>query len=160
MFEQAEYSGRSEILQKMASFTISQDALDIVQKIGPSKFIKLAKNGKIYLFNVFIRQYAKWFLECPESVKRKAFSIFNKDELEIDEETCLTAISNIISMIDIEDYIENEFLWYEIAPEIFKYIMKKALDDPDIMQKNPLVIDAIENYLGEAYEVAEAAELL
>ena len=158
MFKQAEYEGESIILKKMVKFTISQDTLDIIQKIGPSKFIRLARTGKVY--DYFIKGYVNWFKTCPDTVREFLYEVFGRDESEMDDDTWIDIVCRIILLTDLADFLEEETLWIEEAPENLRYILGKALGDPDVVEENPLVTDAIINYLAEGFKVAIWANLV
>ena len=158
MFKQANYDGNNIILKKMASFSISQDTLDIVQKIGPSKFIRLAKTGAI--FDTFTQEYIDWLKTCPDSIREALCRIFDDGEFGMDNSTWFDLVCRIVSLSDLADFIDEEPLWCDSAPERIIYIIGKALDDPDVVEKNPLVTDVIINYLKEGFRVAIWAGLV
>lgn len=158
MFKTATYQGKSVILTKMVQFKISQDTLDIVQKIGPSKFIKLAKANT--LIDTVLAEYAEWFITCPDSVKDILCNMFNRQFYEVNDEMWLVAVCMHIAVSDFEMMINTAPEWYNYAPKNFIFIIEKALSDGDVLDFNPSVAEAVANYLGEAVDVAKYAALI
>lgn len=158
MFKQAEYNGRSKILRKMREFTFSQDGLDVVRKIGPSKFIRLAKSGKV--ITMVHEQYKRWFVRCPESVREIVHEMFSNLEPEANEKAWLAKCCLYINLLDLKNLIDVEPEWYEKAPKVFKFIMDKAFEDQGLKAQNTFVDAVYADYLIEAVKVAEWADLL
>lgn len=158
MFEQAQLMEEKLILAKMAKFNISQDALDIVEVIGPRKFITLTETGEIV--KVFWRQYLDWFETCPDSANDCLVGWYGRDECESDDKAWKNTCGRVIEVLSLVLLAETEAEWYAKAPKELKFIMDKALNNSDVLRKNPLVVNAIANYLAEAAEVAYYAELV
>lgn len=159
MFEQAQLMEEELILAKMARFNISQDALDVVKNIGARRFIDFAETGEI--FKGFIgRQYLDWFETCPDSANDCLADWYGRDECESDDKAWKNTCGKVIEVLSLVLLAETEPEWYAKAPKELKYILDKALDNSDVLRENPLVVDAIANYLKEAAEVAYYAELI
>lgn len=158
MFEQAQYIEDRLIIAEMAKFNISQDALDIVEVIGPRRFITLTETGEIV--KVFWRQYLEWFNTCPNSVNDILIEECGRQECESDDETWKNTCGKVIDILSLVLIVEKIPEWYEGAPKELKFILDKALDNPEFLLQNPTAMDAIANYLAEAAEVAYYAELV
>lgn len=157
MFMQASYDGSNEILLKMANFNFSQDAFDIVKRMGANRFIQLAKTGK--LKGKLAALYAGWIMDCPQRIKERILEdIVNAYNNEADVWLNICAFD--IRVNELICYIELAPKWFDQASMMIRFIIEKAMADHDVIDADMLVVDVINNYIDEAIEVAKYAELL
>ncbi len=157
MYTRAIYEGNDTTLQSMASFNISQDALDVVEKMGSERFIILARRGDIV--DKLATQFVGWVMDCPELARDYLFK--NIPHAEIGDETIqLNGIALNMRINDMEGLIVLASQWYNQAPMMIHFIIEKALADTDVRNENPFIIGVIENYIKEAVDVARYAEII
>jgi len=155
--EKANYHGRNKILASLAETSVSQEALDIVQVIGPKRFCTLEKKGE--LRPRIKNQYLEWIINAPESVMD---DLKTEWEDQTDEEFDMEYIAERIDYEFIRKLVDQEPDWLKEAPRMLRSVMaiifrddrkvlKHSRDDFFILRPGTM-LEAFDDYFEEAIE--------
>ena len=153
-----EYSGRNDILKKLAKETsISQESFDIVRVIGPKKFIKLVKKGE--LRQTIMNQYLEWIVNAPELVLADLEAEYKK---QFDGDFDLELASKKMGFNYVKYLIDLAPEWLEDAPKMLRNILDVTIQDTHSVMKHDEndyctlrpgnMAEVFNDYLGEATE--------